>query len=360
MKRDLLVILAVLVGFELAVRGLAPSYIGHLDDREHTAGHPIAVTSDGFRGMALPRAKASGETRVLCLGDSVSFGLGAPVEDVWPEQLADQLGPNGTTVNTALPAASVGQMIAALEGPWAGWNEDARVIVVTGNMISLAWMRQDETPVPPWNPYVLARPVETGVRASMTRSRREVKKLAFPSFLSFNLERALYWLGLRDHLVDPASPMGPLLAHGWRQGGLDRVNADDAWMAFERELRTLRDAGGDLPLIVAWSPPRFALTDTLRDNEKAVPRDRLTIVPGERMAAICARLDLPFVDLGPPLRAARAAAATNGAYAPLYVPFDVLHFDAEGHGAIAQAVAEALAERGISLGTAPILARTDE
>lgn len=339
----MLAIGAILLVAELGLQWLAPSYTRHLFDREFTGGNPIAMSSDGFRSEPIPREKESGEYRVLCLGDSVTFGTGVSLQDIWPSRLRAHLGQNAQTLNTAIPGSSVGQIAKAIDGPWQEWNADAFVLVLSGNMVSLAWMRRDETPTPPENPYAEPVPPMSGLSELQLRASRLFKELALPSFLSHNTQRGLYWLGLRTHQIDPERPGGVLLAHGWRQGGLDPARAEDAWHALEDEMRALKAACQSRPLVVLWSPPRFTLSKRLRDNEKAVPLDRLTINPADRLAAICDSLGVPFIDLAPALKAHRTDAISTGSTFPtLYIPFDYSHYNAEGHDIVSQVVADAL------------------
>lgn len=49
------------------------------------------INSDGFRGPGFPKFKAEGVTRILCLGESTTFGLGVADADVWPRKLEERI-----------------------------------------------------------------------------------------------------------------------------------------------------------------------------------------------------------------------------------------------------------------------------
>ena len=133
-----------------------------------------------------------------------------------------------------------------------------------------------------------------------------------------------------------------LLAHGWRQGDLPAGEAEEAWNCFAHELQGLRDATArrGVKLVVGFSPCRFDLTDTLFDNEKNVPRDRITIQPAERLGVLCREQGIACIDT---VKALRNAREQSGRSASLYIMFDYNHLDANGHGAVARAMRDVIA-----------------
>jgi hypothetical protein len=56
----------------------------------------------GLRGDDVAFEKAAGGRRILCLGDSVTFGEGVREEDTWPAQLARRLGPGTEVINAGI------------------------------------------------------------------------------------------------------------------------------------------------------------------------------------------------------------------------------------------------------------------
>ncbi len=62
------------------------------------------VGAHGWRGPSIPRKKADGHFRIVCAGDSTTFGDGCSWQDAWPHQLetclnqdADWTRTNGIT-----------------------------------------------------------------------------------------------------------------------------------------------------------------------------------------------------------------------------------------------------------------------
>ncbi len=329
---------------EQVIRSADPRYAQHLFDQEYTGGSPIAVNAEGFRGPSVPKAKPQGEFRVLALGDSVTFGTGVAVDQTWPAALERDLGKDRPTrvINAAVPATSLRDLAYGFEREFNGYDPDAVVLALTGNHVALAWIRRDGEPKVPQNPQ--PSPAKGGLGEKTTEVKRWTKSLALPSFLSLNTERFLYQIGVLQHHVDAKAPYGALLAHGYRQLDLDPKLAEAAWQLAERDLAALRDTvtqrGSKFYLTMA--PARFMLSDAFADNEKAVQRERITIVPTERTKAMAARLGVPFIDADQALRAAREAGKASGKVPSLYLQGDYTHLDGEGAAVVAKAVAERL------------------
>jgi hypothetical protein len=56
----------------------------------------------GLRGKEIPFEKPPGVRRILCVGDSVTFGEGVREEDTWPERLGRLLGPGTQILNAGV------------------------------------------------------------------------------------------------------------------------------------------------------------------------------------------------------------------------------------------------------------------
>lgn len=355
LARDAFLIAVIMVAVELVLQVWAPRYGMHLFDHQFTGGKPIEMNEMGGRGPWPAEPKAPGEVRILAVGDSVTFGAGVNTLDTWPfvlgEALHDRTGATVRAANTGLPSTGIDQIRVAFESDWSKLDPDIVGLVVTGNVVALSWIRRNDEPSAPDNPMLRATREISGLRLKKAEVNRLVKKLCLPSFLLRNAERALYHAGLLNHKISPDSPYGALFAHGWRQIGMDPTLADDAWEAFERDLIELRDAvqARGAAFVVAWSPSRFTISDRWIDNEKAVPRQRLTIDPAARLRAMCADYGIVYADAPEAIIARREAIQSReGRFAPMYIQADYTHLDAEGHFALATAMAEAIERAGVS------------
>lgn len=338
--RDMIILAVMAAGAESALRLVAPEYGRNLYNEAFTAGYPIAADERGFRRASSQPCAAP---EIVAVGDSVTFGTGVAWEDTWPARLEGELGAGERrmcVVNTAFPATRVADITTALRLEWADLRPRAVVLAVTGNMISLAWIRREDAPQVQNHFRVHTPP--TGIKGKLRELGDRAKSLCLPSFARKSGEVALYHLGLLNHNVRPDAPYGALLAHGWRQVGLPAGRADEAWERFTSELSELRDvvAAKDAALVVTFVPSRFDISPEARDNLKAVPRERLTIDPVARTADICSSLGITFVDVREPLRAARAHADH---YEPLYTLHDYTHLDPAGHAVLARTLAATIA-----------------
>ncbi len=344
--RDALIILLLVAAAELALRIMAPQYGHNLYDDKFTGGFPVVFNTDGYRGPACPLAKLPGELRVLSLGDSTTFGTGVAAEDTWPMQLAGLLKSRQPTrpvnvINAALQGTGLADMTVGYEQKWADYKPDVITCAISGNMVSLAWISRNDAKhkIPAYVTHVRQ---ETGLSAIKTRVSRAYGRLCLPQFLSINAQRVLYGIGVLDHSITPSMPLGAMLAHGWLQGGLPPNEADAAWNCFGKELADLKaaaDAHG-ARLIVTFVPSRFDLSDSFWDDEKFVPKRRLTIDPTNKLSDLCGGLGISFLDAKSALLEEREQIAEREhRAAAMYVMFDYTHLNRDGHAALAGAMA---------------------
>lgn len=68
----------------------------------------------GLRERELPQYNLSGENRILFLGDSVTFGLGIPLEDTFVRRVERALGEGHRTINLSSPGINLEKELASL------------------------------------------------------------------------------------------------------------------------------------------------------------------------------------------------------------------------------------------------------
>jgi len=322
------------VALELAFRWIAPE-LGHRRyDRRFTGSHAVAPNELGTRG-GVP-ARDSAYPVVVALGDSTTWGTGVGTEELWTTRLKENVSEK-TPVETlmgAWPGQDLRPLQQTLEELADDRHVDLAVVALCGNMVSLSKIRSGGTPQSIFAWISTDPPPPPGLKDNL-------KYLFQDSALTGGIiqfaEILGYATGVNHHRIDAESPFGAMLAHGWKQAGLDPEVAEHAWALFEQDLRDLRDACSErgIPLIATWMPSRFTVSEDPRDNLKFVPRDRLAIDPNERAKAICDRLAIPFADS---LAAMRERRRRDG-WTPLYVPGDYTHLDPSGHAAVAEALA---------------------
>lgn len=349
---DGVILAAIVVGFELGVRTLAPEYAGQVYDTEFTGGHPRAINARGYRGKAVADDKAQDEFRILGIGDSVTWGTAVAAESTWPSQLARRLDADGSrpvsSINAGYPGHGLEDIAFNLQQRWSKRDPDVIVLALSNNMVSLALARDGKEPRA--HPIKPSGSAPGRLQATRTKVLRFAKGLALPRFSKVNIERGMYAIGLSGHDVEPATPYGPMLALGWKQPRLETFVVDHAWAHFEHDLTSLRDVAKATgrPFYVMYVPARFMVFDSFWDNEKHVPMDRVTIDPSLRIRSVCERLGIEYIDVSDALKAARQESVDTGRGATaFYVQFDFTHLDDTGLSVIADAVTLRLRRDGI-------------
>jgi lysophospholipase L1-like esterase len=135
----------------------------------------IAIGALGFRGPERDLDKAPGVRRVVCLGDSFTFGEGVRAEHAWPARLEALLGPDVEVVNAGVQGMGTPEELAFFDSHCAALDPD---VVVLGFFMNdpVDWERtvatQLERPAPPSPLARISRLVglwEHGRRARATR-----------------------------------------------------------------------------------------------------------------------------------------------------------------------------------------------
>jgi len=345
---DAAILACILVVVELMLQLVAPQYSQMLYDHDYTGSCPIALNQQGYRGDPLPVEKQPNEFRILALGDSVTFGTGTSAQNTWPLQLKnicqEKLGRPVTVMNVGMPGASLAELTYSFETNWSKYQPDVVAVAVSGNMVSLALIRQSDEPRPPRNGFETEIRHSTAHKAKIS-SKRFIHKFCLPSFLSQTSQRAMYRLGVLNHKVDPDAPFGALLAYGFAQGDLPRTKAEKAWDILSEDLGEIASAAKErgARLVVTFTPSRFQISERTRDNVKLVPQERLTIDPVERLQAICNDCGVAYANALEQLRRYRKETAGREGFEPdMYVPFDYTHLDKDGHRALAGALYDVL------------------
>ena len=343
-----------LVLIEGIARTVEPRFLHRIYSRTMTGGHPIDMNEQGFRGQPVAMPKPDQTTRILALGDSVTFGSGIAWQDAWPSQLETMLNESSQStpesggaevesggfdaINAGLPALDLGQIELEYTTRWSALAPDRAVLMVTGNMVSFAYARRDREAVTIRNPKEREPTPPTPHSGTKDKIKDLYFSLAIPGVLTMGMEHLKFAIGLERHDVDPNFPTGVMLAHGYIQNGIGSEQIEEAWSLFGAQLESLVhtiEADG-IPVTVIYSPPRFVLSDRRIDNLKWVDKDRLTIDPAERIEAMCTSLDIEFIN---PLQALRTTPE------PIYMLSDYTHFDTNGHHTIAQLVAESISDQ---------------
>lgn len=319
LRREYPLLILLLVGLvvaEITLRVVRPDLAGLTYDRNYTGGHPVQITERGLR--VPPEVTVPPRPRILAVGDSTTYGTGVAAEATWPLQLQDRLGVR--VGNAGFEGASLTDFKHRLETVWDSTTElDTVVLLVTGNMVSFTDFHWTSGPRA-LRPQRFAP--DSGLK---TQARQAVQASALWKGVSLAIDQGKYAIGLTSHRVDPSRPLSPLMAYGWEQPDLAADAHARMWERFGTRLAEFDAAlaARDICLIVGFLPPRFMLSDDMRDNLKFVPKGRLTTDAEARVAALVNAMDRPFVSLNADLQSGNTEA--------LYIPADYTHLNARGH-----------------------------
>ncbi len=256
---------------------------------------PITINSLGLRGPELPASKASGELRLLSVGDSTVYGYGVRDAEIFGEvaaqALAEARGAPVRHINGALPGYDSQQAMAVLGDVGGAVEPDWLVI-------ACLWSDLFHT----------RRGPDAGPRVPLASYRLLLRVLD-----PWLPPRTIGWW-------DPERGVGT--------PGAGRSPRTDlaAYMDNLRRLATEGEALGARPVFVSLPAP-------IDLDRRQVPSYIHAYRAG--MYTVSQRLGAPFLD-GPDLFA--QAGATPAMF------FDQVHPSAEGHAILGRALAELLEE----------------
>lgn len=287
----------------------------------YTIDAPVRTNALGLRDEPLA-PKAPGELRVLCLGDSFTFGQGVRFEDTWPELLERCLerahaGRPVRTIN-----AGVGGYDTRQELIW--FLAEGRALEPDVVVIGFFWndLLRNEPPLPDVATTPRLLPDAREFPIIVPRGPEWLKAGIKQSFVLYRLARMLEEARQerRDADREDQRVMRALL-----EGDAELLRP--YWDVTALRLRELADAvrATGVPAVLAVFP-----------MEAQLVADRPRMVWIERLRAIWEPTGFALVDLEPAYRASLAAGASP------YLPYDK-HPNAVGTRIAAERVCEVLA-----------------
>ena len=269
--------------------------------------------AEGFRDLDRPQRKPPGAFRIVALGDSFTYGEGAPFAQTWPSRLEELLraepgGAGVEVVRLGLPRYYPGAQRLVLEHVGLRYEPDLVLAAVLPNDVIDTH----------WGLGAIQVGADGFLRSQEGQRLGPVAGWLFAHSHAMRivLRRGVEWL---QHRRSPVR-----FEEVYRDGGLH----EDDWRQLEEDLTGLAD-------LARGAGARFALVSIPQQP----PWTDVSRHPDRRLAGWAARHDVPFV----PTLEALARAPDPSA---LYYPRDG-HCTPAGYDAIAREVARALTAAGL-------------
>jgi lysophospholipase L1-like esterase len=243
----------------------------------YTHSFPVVTNSYGLRDREFPAIPNPGVVRILCLGDSLTFGKGVAVEDTYPKQLETRLGQEGTikyeVINAGVSAYDTWQEVAYFEE----WG-----VRLKPNIVVIGFYVNDVVPKPE-----SVRPFLTDEGALRSQELGGM----LPDVAVYTLKRSRLLLLLRDRIGKLKNRVRPSPEVVHQQAMLEGSRnkfVERGWEEVDASLRRmtmLRDEYGfDLLLVI------FPIAEQLlRDYPRAQYQTRLRVIAEEN--------GIPTIDL---------------------------------------------------------------
>jgi lysophospholipase L1-like esterase len=301
----------------------------------------VEINAQSMRDENLPATRDPGEVRVLCLGDSFTFGSGIEQHESYSARMQELFGAAGDA-----PAVRV--LNGGANGWYTKWQRlflEKHAEVLDPDIVVLAWN---------WNDLNNLADQESGLllgdgcwfcRLGLGSDRLRATHLyrfvfgykhgeEIPTREALEQQFTRYRQAIAD-LVAEAEPdagagAGALDGQAWRESETPR------WREARLQIQLLRDfvAGRGARLVVAMLP------EPTWEGPGGLPAAR-------RLAFYLDHLGVPWLDLMEDFLAEGPGGERRGRRTDLWLEYDWLHPSPAGHAIEAQRIAAFLRERGL-------------
>ena len=281
-------------------------------------GYDYRHNSHGFRDDEHPLAKPDGIFRVLAIGDSFTYGVGADFEDTWLERLEDRLaatrtdGPSIEVIKAGIPRYFPEPERLMLEHYGLAFEPDLVLVGFVANDVMDTYMGLDAVVVD-----------EAGYLRTAAAARFGAVTRAL--FLHLHTARLPIWWYVRAR----AERLLLRWPEVWRDHGL----YEESWLRVGRELAAMATLSAEAGAGFAVVHIPISPSDTERLGIEDVT------YPARRLRAWAGGVGAVFIDAQPALQRGERDRE-------LYWTEDP-HCNADGYGVIADVVFEAITTRGL-------------
>jgi lysophospholipase L1-like esterase len=338
----------------LVAPGLKNTYFAPVDPDTgvgYTGGHPFSYNRFRMREIEFPRARPDGERRILCLGDSITFGYGLAAESAWPKVLQRRVAAEGGgafCINASGTGATTHRQLEFYKEVGHTFGAELVIVGFCMNDVRRKWVKSDLRAGRARNGP--AEDAKGLVRAGRLTKAMEWRQRLRRSYLVAGID-LLATEGTKRYIVPLTSKKNWIHAYPYQVHcfGIGPA-AEQAWVdtteSLERLNEEVRRQGARL--VVAAFPYQFQISDHEKDNPYGVDKSSFKVDPFDRLREIAARAGFEFVDLRARFAASRASMLRGEAdWDSLYVDF--CHPNAAGQRIAADAIYERLLGSGLLL-----------
>jgi len=287
--------------------GRTLTYLSHADGAVFTATHNINAL--GLRGPETTRAKPPGVKRILCLGDSFTFGFGVDDHETMPAALqraVEGLEPPYEVLNGGVPAYDTEQEVRLLLTRGLSFEPDLVLLVWYLNDVSKRSGPTGELTDRPPASVRWTAPNQEGVLPTLREWSRALDILC----------SRIYRAGYREYKPAATAQLYDAARPGWRR----------SQQALLRAQRLCRENGIEFAMVLY---PELA-----RGGEYLASHE-----PYQAVSAFCRENGIPCLDLEP--------AFLNQDMVSLRVHATDAHPNGRGHAIAGERVASWLLESGL-------------
>lgn len=295
----------------------------------NTQSPGVRINSLGYRDDEFTRRKLPGCTRIVAVGDSVTFGPGVPVEQTFARRLETKLNTRRPgyheVINGGVPDTGLAETLRIFE---------RRDLAIDPDIVLVGFYLNDSRPPSGFrSEFVGGNPLVRFVNAHPSTRRSRLFSLLYVVYYNWSIGRELaslpqsrrmdWWTDFRAGRWrdDPAAFDALIRAARFDWGA---AWSEENWPEVEAQLRAFDRLGrshGVRPALVAFPVRAQVEASRLRDE------------PQRRLGRIAKELDWPFLDLLPGLIAHRDGG-------PIFQ--DHCHLTARGHELVAELLLEFL------------------
>jgi lysophospholipase L1-like esterase len=316
-------------------------------------GHWIAchINAQGLRGDDLPEVRDPHELRVLCVGDSFTFGGGVETQDAWPAQLQALLGPPETSGVRVLNGGANGW-----DTPWQRLYLEKRGLRdIQPDVVVLGWNWNDLHTVPnapqiaadhflhpqdAWLAPFDGWPAVQGTHLYRWLYCQGPGRMGVPTDQQLRESYASYQKTILSVAVENETKLAGQRARRFGDGPPDL----EWWAATDtRPWKTVRQEMARIDELCRKAGVHFVvalLTEPTWEGPGTFPGV-------ERMAAMLDALGVPWVDLQPPFMNRDADGTPNGRRPELWLRHDYEHPNRDGHAIFARVIRGLLERSGL-------------